>query len=160
MALRNIRKSGDAVLAAKAAPVSRFNAQLALLLDDMAETMDAAEGAGLAAPQIGISKRIIVFRHADSIVELINPEFTLKQGENVDLEGCLSCPGIYGEVARPQFVRVKGYDRHGKPFKLEGDGFLARVLEHEIDHLDGILFTSKALRLLTAEELQKLREEE
>ncbi len=160
MALRIIRKSGDGVLRGKATPVSRFNAQLTALLDDMAETMDAAEGAGLAAPQVGIAKRIIIFRHADSVVELINPEFILKQGESIDLEGCLSCPGIYGEVARPQFVHVKGCDREGRPLELEGDGFLARVLEHEIDHLDGVLFIDKALRLLTKEELQKLREEE
>lgn len=159
MALRNIRKSGDAVLAGKAAPVSRFNAQLAVLLDDMIETMDAAEGAGLAAPQVGISKRIIVFRLEDGILELINPEFTLKQGESVDLEGCLSCPGLYGEVARPQYVRVTGYDRQGQPLEMEGEGFIARVLEHEIDHLDGVLFINKARRLLTAEELQKLHEE-
>lgn len=159
MALRKIRKNGDAVLAAKAAPVSRFNEQLGVLLDDMIETMDAAEGAGLAAPQVGIAKRIIVFRNEDRIVELINPEFTLKQGESVDLEGCLSCPGLYGEVARPQFVRVTGYDREGRPLELEGEGFLARVLDHEIDHLDGALFINKALRLLTAEELKKLREE-
>lgn len=160
MALRNIRKRGDAVLAGKATPVSRFNAQLAALLDDMAETMDAAEGAGLAAPQIGISKRIIIFRNGDTVVELINPEFILKQGESADLEGCLSCPGVYGEVNRPQFVRVKGFDREGRPLEMEGEGFLAKVLEHEIDHLDGILFIDKALRLLTAEELQKLHEEE
>ena len=159
MALRNIRKRGDAVLAGKATPVSRFNAQLAALLDDMAETMDAAEGAGLAAPQIGIPKRIIIFRNEDRIVELINPEFTLKQGESVDLEGCLSCPGVYGEVARPQFVRVKGCDREGRPLELEGKDFIARVLDHEIDHLEGVLFVNKALRLLTAEELQNLREE-
>ncbi|MEW5921795.1 MAG: peptide deformylase [Bacillota bacterium] len=160
MALRNIRKGGDAVLRRKAAPVSRFNDQLGVLLDDMVETMNAAEGAGLAAPQIGISRRIIIFRNEDMIVELINPEFTSKQGEIVDLEGCLSCPGVFGEVARPQVVRVKGYDRQGRPLELEGEGFIARVLEHEIDHLDGILFVDKALRLLTAEELQKLHGED
>lgn len=159
MALRNIRKRGDMVLADQARPVRRFNAQLGLLLDDMAETMVAAEGVGLAAPQVGVSKRIIVFRNGDSVMELVNPEFTLKQGEAIDLEGCLSCPALYGEVARPQFVRVKGYDRHGNPVELEAEEFLARVLEHEIDHLDGVLFVNKARRLLTAEEVQQMREE-
>lgn len=159
MALRIIRKQGDSVLTGKAKPVSRFNARLGLLLDDMAETMDAAEGAGLAAPQIGIAKRIIVFRNEDRIMELVNPEFVSRDGEIIDVEGCLSCPGIYGEVARPEHVRVRGYDRRGQTLELEGEGFLARVLEHEIDHLDGILFVTKALRFLTAEELQKLNKE-
>lgn len=160
MALRNIRKRDDGVLRRVAAPVSKFNEQLGILLDDMAETMHAAEGAGLAAPQIGISRRIIIFRHEDTLVELINPEFIFKQGEAMDLEGCLSCPGVYGEVARAEHVRVKGYDRQGRPLELEGDGFMARVLQHEIDHLDGILFVDKALRLITAEELQKQRGKE
>lgn len=159
MALRNIRKNGDAVLRGKAAPVSRFNARLAVLLDDMAETMNAAEGAGLAAPQIGISKRMFIFRHEENIIELINPEITFKHGENIDWEGCLSFPGLYGEVPRPAFARVKGFNRRGQPVELEGEGFLARVMEHELDHLDGVLFVDKALRLLTAEELQKLHEE-
>lgn len=160
MALRIIRKESDAVLRMKAAPVHNFNTQLAALLDDMAETMDLAAGAGLAAPQIGISRRIIVFRCADTVMELINPEFILKQGESVDIEGCLSCPGIYAEVARPMLARVKGYDRQGNPLELEGEGFTARVLEHEIDHLDGILFIDKALRFLTDEELKQISKEE
>ncbi len=157
MALRNIRKNGDAVLRGKAAPVNRFDHRLGILLDDMIETMHAAEGAGLAAPQIGISRRIIVFRVDDRVMELINPEFLDKQGETLDLEGCLSCPGIYGEVARPRLVRVKGFDRQGRLLEVEGEDFVARVLEHEIDHLDGVLFVDKALRLLTPEEIQQLR---
>jgi len=156
MALRIIRKDKDAVLRLKAAPVHKFNARLAVLLDDMAETMDVAAGAGLAAPQIGISRRIIVFRGEDGVMELVNPEFILRQGESVEIEGCLSCPGIYGEVARPLLARVKGYDRQGNPLELEGEGFMARVLEHEIDHLDGILFIDKALRLFTDEELKNI----
>lgn len=159
MAVRNIRKSGDIVLRGKAAPVSKFNARLAVLLDDMIETMEAAAGAGLAAPQVGISRRIVIFCNDTDIIELINPEITYRRGENIGWEGCLSFPGIYGEVPRPAFVRVKGRNRRGDPLELEGEDFLARVVEHELDHLDGVLFVDKALRLVTAEELKKIQEE-
>ncbi|NMB41635.1 MAG: peptide deformylase [Firmicutes bacterium] len=156
MAIRNIRKQPDPVLREKTAFVSRFNAPLHRLLDDMAETMLDVEGAGLAAPQVGISKKIIVVRDGDGIVEIINPEITYSEGESIGIEGCLSIPGIYGEVPRFARVTVKGLDRSGRKLEIFGEEFLARVLQHEIDHLQGILFIDKALRLLTPEEIKNL----
>ena len=156
MALRNIRLQGDPVLRKKAVSVARFNEQLHRLLDDMVETMIKAQGAGLAAPQIGISKKIIVLRDEDKILEIINPEITESEGESIDIEGCLSFPGLYGEVPRSARVAVSGQDRGGREIRVSGEGFLARVLQHEIDHLHGILFVDRAVRLYTPEELQNL----
>lgn len=156
MALRNIRLQGDPVLRKKAVPVARFNEQLHRLLDDMVETMIKAQGAGLAAPQVGISKRSIVLRDEDKILEIINPEITESEGESIDIEGCLSFPGLYGEVPRSARVVVSGQDRAGREIRISGEGFLARVLQHEIDHLHGILFVDRAVRFYTPEELQYL----
>ena len=156
MALRNIRLQGDPVLRKKAVPVARFNEQLHRLLDGMVETMIKAQGAGLAAPQVGISKRSIVLRDEDKILEIINPEITESEGESVDIEGCLSFPGLYGEVPRSARVAVSGQDRTGREIRISGEGFLARVLQHEIDHLHGILFVDRALRFYTPEELQNI----
>ena len=156
MALRNIRLQGDPVLRKKAVPVARFNEQLHRLLDDMVETMIKAQGAGLAAPQVGISKRSIVLRDEDKILEIINPEITESEGESVNIEGCLSFPGLYGEVPRSARVAVSGQDRTGREIRISGEGFLARVLQHEIDHLHGILFVDRALRFYTPEELQNI----
>jgi peptide deformylase len=158
MALRNIRKQGDPLLRQKTVPVSRFNSQLHQLLDDMIETMFKAEGIGLAAPQIGISKRIIVIRDEDKVMEIINPEIIESEGEIIDVEGCLSFPGLYGEVPRPARVEVKGLDRTGRDIKISGQGLISRVLQHEIDHLHGILFIDKVLRFLAPEEIKKLGE--
>ena len=158
MPLRQIRQNGDPVLRQKAEPVSRFTNSLHRLLDDMAETMIEAEGAGLAAPQVGISKRVIVARDEEKILELINPVIVDGKGNIVDIEGCLSFPGIYGEVPRAEYVQVTGLDREGKEVRLDAKGFLARVLQHEIDHLEGILFVDRATHLFTPEELERLRE--
>jgi len=158
MALRHVRKNGDPVLRKKAEQVSRFTPGLLQLLDDMAETMIDSEGAGLAAPQVGISKRVIVVRDEDSILELINPVVVSRKGNVVDVEGCLSFPGIYGEVPRAEHVQVTGLNREGKEVRLDAKGFLARVFQHEIDHLEGILFVDRASHILTPEELEKLRE--
>ena len=158
MALRQIRRSGDSVLRVQAEPVSRFNSGLHQLLDDMNETMIAADGAGLAAPQIGISKRVIVARdEEDNLFELINPVLSVVQGSIVEIEGCLSCPGIFGEVTRAEYVEVTGLDRDGNEVRYEAEGYLARVFQHEIDHLDGVLFLDKAETLITPEELEMLR---
>ncbi len=159
MALRRIRRRNDYVLRKKAESVSRFTPGLLQLLDDMAETMGTAEGAGLAAPQVGISKRIIVFRNGEEeIFELINPDIIQQEGNAVDIEGCLSLPGIYGQVPRAEHVIVTGLNREGREIRLEAQGFLARVLQHEIDHLEGVLFIDKATHLLTPDELAKLRQ--
>lgn len=158
MALRQIRKRDDLILRKKAESVSRFTPRLMQLLNDMAETMSEAEGAGLAAPQVGISKRVIVFRDNERILELINPVIISSKGNAVDIEGCLSFPGIYGEVPRAEQVQVTGLNREGKEIRLDAQGFLARVLQHEIDHLEGVLFIDRATHLLTPDELAKLRQ--
>lgn len=158
MALRHIRKRDDFVLRQKTEPVRRLTPSLLQLLDDMVETMVEADGAGLAAPQVGISKRVIVYRDENDVFELINPVIVSSRGPAVDIEGCLSFPGLYGEVPRAEHVQVTGLNREGKEIRLDAKGFLARVLQHEIDHLEGILFVDRATRLLTPEELEKLRQ--
>jgi len=156
MAMRQIRKDGDPDLRKKAAPVVRFSAPLYRLIEDMIETMQEANGVGLAAPQVGIAKRIIIVRHQDDIFEIINPEIMVSRGEATDVEGCLSCPGAYGEVSRAAEVEVQGKDRDGNEIRVTGQDLLARILQHEIDHLDGILFVDRASRLLDAEEIKKM----
>ncbi len=156
MPLRNIRQNNDPVLRQKAVYVSKFTPQLRLLLEDMAETMLAAEGVGLAAPQVGIAKRIIVVKVEEGVLEIVNPEITSAEGKDIDVEGCLSLPGVFGEVPRYDRVTVSGRDRNGKKIELTAEGFLSRVLQHEIDHLDGVLFVDRASRLLSPEELQKM----
>ncbi|NLM50844.1 MAG: peptide deformylase [Clostridiaceae bacterium] len=152
MAIRQIRKIGDEVLTKRAREVDKFDDRLATLLDDMVETMRHADGIGLAAPQVGILKRAVVIDVGDGVIELVNPELVAAKGEQVDIEGCLSVPGKYGEVKRPQIVIVRAQDRHGKTFEVTGEGLLARALCHEIDHLDGKLFVDKVIRFVDPEE--------
>lgn len=152
MAIRRIRKYGDAILRKKSKPVEVFDDRLATLLDDMAETMVAANGVGLAAPQVGVLRRVVVVDTGDGLVELVNPEIIGTQGEVVDVEGCLSIPEVAGEVARPKRVKVRAYDRHGKMFEIEGEDLLARAFCHEIDHLEGTLFVDKVVRFVKSEE--------
>lgn len=140
MGLRIIVKHPDPILREKSVPVKNITANVHKLLDDMAETMYAANGVGLAAPQVGINKRIVVIDVGDGIIELINPEIVAMEGEQIGPEGCLSIPGITGEVKRAQKCKVKALDRYGNPFEMEGEGLLARAFQHEIDHLNGILF--------------------
>jgi len=152
MAIRQIRKIGDEVLTKRAREVDKFDDRLATLLDDMVETMRHADGIGLEAPQVGILKRAVVIDVGDGVIELVNPELVAAKGEQVDIEGCLSVPGKYGEVKRPQKVIVRAQDRHGKTFEVTGEGLLARALCHEIDHLDGKLFVDKVIRFVDPEE--------
>jgi len=155
VAIRFMRTEGDPVLRQKAIVVKRFDDVLGRLLDDMAESLYHYAGVGLAAPQIGISKRIIVIDTGESgLLELVNPEIVAASGEEVDVEGCLSIPNTYGEVPRATNVTVTAQDRSGNEFELEAEGLLARVLQHEIDHLDGILFIDRATRILPPEELE------
>ena len=160
MALRVIRKEGDPVLRKKTVPVSKFTPQLVNLIEDMIETMLDAEGVGLAAPQIGISKSIIVVKDNENIFEIINPEIISGEGEVVGIEGCLSLPGIYGEVPRFSRVEVKGLNRYKKEVNISAEGFISRIFQHEIDHLQGVLFVDRALKLLTPEEIKKMGEKE
>lgn len=142
MALREIRYREDDVLYKRCKEVVKFDDKLAILLDDMYETMKKANGVGLAAPQVGILKRAVVIDTGEGRIELINPEIVETSGTQNGNEGCLSFPGLFGEVERPDYVKVKAFDRNGKEFELEGKELLARAICHECDHLDGIVFTS------------------
>ncbi|WP_028545063.1 peptide deformylase [Paenibacillus taiwanensis] len=146
MAIRIIVHEPDPVLHEVAKEVTKFNANLHKLLDDMADTMYDAEGVGLAAPQIGVLKRVIVVDVGDDngLIEMVNPELVEMEGEQLGPEGCLSIPGLNGDVRRHQKIKVKGMDRNGEVFEMIAEDFLARAFQHEIDHLNGILFTSIA----------------
>ena len=145
MAIREIRKTPDEVLYKKSREVTDFDERLHTLLDDMADTMYEANGVGLAAPQVGILKRAVIIDVGEGLIELLNPEILETSGSQTDDEGCLSLPGNYAPVERPNYVKAKAMDREGREFIIEGEGLLARALCHEIDHLDGILYIDKAL---------------
>lgn len=142
MALRNIVKLGDPILNKKSRVVEKFDSRLATLIDDMKETMYNGNGVGLAAVQVGILKRVVVIDVGDGVMELVNPEITFAEGEQVSTEGCLSLPGKWANTKRPQRVQVKAQDRNGKWQVFTGEDLKAKAFCHEIDHLDGILFTS------------------
>ncbi|MBQ2675853.1 MAG: peptide deformylase [Clostridia bacterium] len=152
MAIRDILKEGDEFLYKKCRPVEKFDEKLHSLLDDMLETMNAANGVGLAAPQIGILRRICIVDVGDGLVELINPVITKKSGSQEDSEGCLSCPGKFGITKRPRKVTVTAQDRYGKTFTVSGEDLKARAFCHEIDHLDGVLFLSHVIEMLETEQ--------
>lgn len=144
MSVLEIRKAGDKVLKEKAAPVAKIDRKIKRLLDDMANTMYEAQGVGLAAPQVGVSLRIIVLDTGDGLIELINPVITAHEGCEAGTEGCLSIPGMYGEVERYAKVTVEGLNREGRRISITGTELLARALQHEIDHLEGVLFIELA----------------
>ncbi len=146
MALRNIVKEGDPVLRKTSRSVLNFDEKLAILLDDMKETMYKAEGVGLAAPQVGILRRVCIIDVGDGLVELINPVIEEEEGSQEGSEGCLSCPGESGVVIRPMKVTVRAQDRNGNTFKVTGEELKARAFCHEIDHLNGIIYKDKVIR--------------
>lgn len=161
MALRKILTEGDPTLAKQSRPVEKFNFRLHMLLDDMKETLEKANGAGLAAPQIGILRRVVVVvDENDEMVELVNPVLIHTEGEQTGLEGCLSVPGKYGVVTRPYKARVRAQDRHGNVFELDGEEIVARCFCHELEHLDGHLFVERTDRLYTIEELEAMEAED
>lgn len=161
MAIRNIVTIDDPVLRKKSRPVVNFDEKLWTLLDDMKETLKKADGAGLAAVQVGILRRAVIVDVGDGKpLELINPEIVETSGEQEGQEGCLSLPGKWGVVRRPEFVRVRAQNRKGQWCMYKGEGLKARCLCHEIDHLDGIVFTDRAKRMLTDEELRRLNKED
>ncbi len=143
-----IRKDGDPVLREKARDIREVNGTIIRLLDDMLETMEAAKGVGLAAPQVGISKNIAVVKIEDEVFELINPVLLNAEGEEKGVEGCLSFPGLYGEVVRATEVEVESLNRKGGKVKFKASGFPARVMQHEMDHLRGVLFVDKVLKFV------------
>ena len=158
MALRKIVEQGDDCLTKVCRPVTAFNKRLHDLLDDMTETLADANGAGLAAPQVGVLRRlcIVMDEASGEYLELINPEIVAQSGEQTGLEGCLSVPGKWGIVTRPAKVRVRAQDRFGDWFEAEGEGLNARCFCHELEHLDGHLYTERAYRMLTEEEYEEL----
>ncbi len=158
MAIRRIFEAGAPVLRKQASPVQKIDGVILRLLDDMAETMYHARGVGLAAPQVGVPKRIIVLDPGGEerrLMQLINPLCRERDGEVLGVEGCLSLPGVSGEVPRAERVVVEALDREGRPVRVEAEGLPARILQHEIDHLDGILIVDRAVRLLDPEEEEK-----
>ena len=161
MALRNIVKVGDPVLTKKCRPVTKFDDSLATLLDDMFETMHEANGVGLAGPQVGLLRRVVVIDTGEEDIELVNPEIVeVSEETQTGLEGCLSLPGEWGIVTRPMRAKVRAQDRCGDWYEYEGEELLARAFLHEIDHLDGHMYTEIAEKMLTAEELEELLKQE
>ena len=162
MALRNIVKDGDPILRKVCRPVEKFDERLWTLLDDMADTMHEADGVGIAGPQVGIMRRLCIVDcyDEDGVIELINPEIIETSGEQTGAEGCLSVPGEYGIVTRPMYAKVRAQDRYGEWFEVEGEGLTARCFCHEIDHLDGVVFTSKCERILSEDEIRASENEE
>ena len=162
MALRKIVEVGDECLLKKCRPVTEFNRHLHQLQDDMAETLTDAGGAGLAAPQVGVLRRmcLVLDEDSDEYIELINPEIISRSGQQTGLEGCLSLPGKWGIVTRPNMVRIRAQDRDGQWFEAEGEGLTARAFCHEIEHLDGHLFSEHVDHFLSDEELETYMENE
>ncbi|MCL2031517.1 MAG: peptide deformylase [Oscillospiraceae bacterium] len=161
MAIRNILTSEDPVLRKTSRPVTNFDKRLHILLDDMADTLREAAGAGLAAPQVGVLRRVCIvdLGDDDGLTELVNPEIVSAEGRQEGREGCLSVPGVAAVVARPERVTVRARDRRGNEFTTTGEGLRARAYCHEIDHLDGKLYTEDVIRYLTEEEMAEGGEE-
>ena len=159
MAMRKILTDQDPALHKVCRPVEKFDRRLHTLLDDMAETLAEANGVGLAAPQVGILRRVVIVDTGEEILELVNPELLETDGEQEGCEGFLSVPGKYGLVKRPYYAKVRAQDRNGEWFEAEGEELIARCFCHELDHLDGIVYTQVMERFLTEEELMAEREE-
>ncbi|MDR0326648.1 MAG: peptide deformylase [Oscillospiraceae bacterium] len=159
MGLRTILSGDDPALRKQSREVTNFDRRLHSLLDDLAETLEHACGAGLAAPQVGVLRRVFIV-NIDELIEFINPRIVFSGGTQEGAEGCLSIPGRTGLVTRPERVTVQAQDRHGKLFEVEGDGYLARAFCHELDHLDGRLYTDIMERFMTEEELAELAQED
>ena len=159
MGLRKIMTVKEPCLHKLCRPVEKFDGKLHKLLDDMKETLAEANGVGLAAPQVGILRRVVVVDTGEEMLELVNPELLETSGEQVGSEGCLSVPGKYGIVKRPNYAKVRAYDRDGNEFEVEGEELMARCFCHELDHLDGIVYTEIMERYLTEEEMGELSEE-
>ena len=157
MAILNILKDGDETLRRHCRPVEKITPRITRLLDDMKATLHKANGVGLAAPQVGVLRRVcIVECEPGELIELINPEIIEMSGEQEEVEGCLSVPGRWGITKRPAKVTVRALDRKGNSFTVNGEGLLARALCHEIDHLDGVIFYDKCVRMLSPDEIEEI----
>ena len=159
MALRNIVTEKEARLRKVSRLVEKFDERLWTLLDDMADTMYEADGVGIAGVQVGVLRRVFVVDIGEGLIEFVNPTITAQSGEQDGMEGCLSSPGEFGLVVRPEKVTIEAFDRHGESFTLEAEGFLARAICHENDHLDGRIFKDITHHMLSEEELRRLDEE-
>ena len=160
MALRKILRQGDSALEKVCRPVEKFDRKLHWLLDDLRETLEEADGVGLAAPQVGILRRaVIVVDDQEQMIELVNPVIIRQEGEQDGWEGCLSVPGMYGKVRRPSSVTVRAQDRNGNFFEVSGEDIVARCFCHELEHLDGHLFVEHTDKLYTVEELEAMEED-
>ncbi|MBQ1411215.1 MAG: peptide deformylase [Oscillospiraceae bacterium] len=160
MATRKIITEGNPTLSKICRPVTSFDERLATLIDDMKETVVQANGIGLAAPQVGVLRRVVVVDLGEEIIELVNPKILKQSGEQDGLEGCLSVPGQFGMVKRPNYVKLEAQDRHGDWYEYEGEELIARCFCHELEHLDGHLYTERAYRMLTREEYEELMQQE
>ena len=154
MAILNIIKEGDPVLRKKCRPVEEITPRILQLLDDMHETLEKAQGVGLAAPQVGVLSRIVIVEIEDKKYEMINPEIIETKGKQEEIEACLSVPEKFGLVKRPQWVKVRATDRNGKVYEVSGNGLMARCFCHELDHLDGTLYIDKAIEMYDADDLE------
>ena len=155
MAILNILKEGDEALRKKCRRVDEITPRILQLLDDMHETLAKAEGVGLAAPQVGVLRRIVIVEIGDKKYEMINPEIIAKKGKQNEIEACLSVPERYGSVTRPSWVKVRATDRNGNIYEAEGEGLMARCFCHELDHLDGILYIDKADEMYSPDEIEE-----
>ncbi len=155
MALRKVRVSDDPILRKKSKEITNITDRIKILLDDMVDTMNKEEGVGLAAPQIGVLRRAVVIDIGRGPIKIINPEIIETKGEEIDVEGCLSVPGRSGTVKRPEYVKLKYIDINGDEKIIEGKGLMARAICHEVDHLEGILYTDKMI-----EEVELVEEDE
>lgn len=158
MAIRKIVTEGDDVLTKKCREVVKFDDRLSTLIDDMIETLHLSGGVGLAAPQIGVLRRVVVIDVGDGVIELVNPKIIAYSGEREVMEGCLSCPGEWGITVRPEYVKVKAQDRNGNEFTVDGKELKAQAFCHELDHLEGILFKQVVKRMLSPEELAEMND--
>ncbi len=159
MALRTILTQGEEALEKRCRPVTEFDDRLHQLLDDMRETLEASRGVGLAAPQIGILRRVVlvvdIYKDPEELIELINPEVIETRGEHEIVEGCLSVPGVFGYVKRPEWAKIRAQDRYGNWFEREGENVVAQCFCHETEHLDGHLFTEKVVEYIDQEEMEQ-----
>ena len=154
MAILNILKEGDPTLRKKCRPVEEITPRILQLLDDMHDTLAVAQGVGLAAPQVGVLRRIVIVEIDDKKYEMINPEIIETKGKQEEIEACLSVPDQYGLVKRPAWVKVRAMDRHGKIFEAEGTGLMARCFCHELDHLDGTLYIDRAIEMYGPDDIE------
>ena len=155
MAIRNIVKEGDPVLNKICRPVEKFDNRLAVLLDDMYETMKSGDGVGLAAPQVGILRRVFIIDIGEGVTEFVNPKIESTRGTQEGSEGCLSCPGEFGITVRPMYVTVTAQNRYGDQFSVNAEGLYATAICHENDHLDGILFKEHVIRKIEPHEFDE-----